>query len=133
MTVLNKIIKIVDTICPSYDNNQLIEELVKSGMDVARINCSHADHQFIETTVAHVRQVSAQMDRAVGILLDLSGPKLRTRGLTGKRIDIKPGEMLTLTSRDVEGSRGVASTNYDLLAKDVKAGDKILLDDGLIE
>ncbi len=125
--------KIVATIGPACAGIELIEELIKSGMDVARINCSHADLQFIETTVARVRQASAKLERAVGILLDLSGPKLRTRGLTGKRIDIKAGDKLTLTSRDVEGSATVASTNYDLLSKDVKAGDKILLDDGLIE
>ena len=160
--------KIVATIGPSCASAELIEELITAGMDVARINCSHADHKFIETTVAHVRQASIQMDKAVGILLDLSGPKLRTRGLTGKRFDLKVGDTLTLTSRDVPGgefvsapsahaspppralrsaaddssppsaalqhcSSWIASTNYDMLAKDVKAGDKILLDDGLIE
>ena len=125
--------KIVATIGPSCSSIEMIEELIKAGMDVARINCSHADHPFIETTVSRIRQVSAQMDRAVGILLDLSGPKLRTRGLTGKRIDINVGDTLTLTSRDIEGTASIASTNYDMLAKDVKAGDKILLDDGLIE
>jgi pyruvate kinase len=125
--------KIVATIGPSCSSVEMIEELIKSGMNVARINCSHADHAFIETTVSRVRQARAQADQAVAILLDLSGPKLRTRGLIGKRIDIKPGDRLTLTSRDVEGAKDIAGTNYDHLAKDVKAGDRILLDDGLIE
>ncbi len=125
--------KIIATIGPSCASAELIEELIKAGMDIARINCSHANHEFIETTVARVRQASARMDQPVGILLDLCGPKLRTRHIKGEPLELKTGKRITLTSRDVEGSPSLVSTSYDHLAADVKPGDRILLDDGLIE
>ena len=125
--------KIIATIGPSCSSIELIEQLVRAGMDVARINCSHGDHKFIETTISRVRQVSKKLDQSVGILLDLSGPKLRTQTIVGGPIHLKAGEKFTITTRKVEGSQTIVGTNYSGMAADVKIGDRILLDDGLIE
>ncbi len=125
--------KIIATIGPSCSSIEMIEQLVKAGMDVARINCSHADHKFIETTINRVRQVSEKLNQSVGILLDLSGPKLRTGSIVNGPIELKTGEKFTITMRKIEGSKTIVSTNYADLAADVRPGDRVLLDDGLIE
>ncbi len=125
--------KIIATIGPSCSSVEMIEQLVNAGMDVARINCSHADHAFIETIIDRVRQVSEKLDHSVGILLDLSGPKLRTGKISKGPVSLKAGEKFTITTRKIDGSDKIVSTNYTDMAKDVSPGDRILLDDGLIE
>lgn len=108
--------------------------MVESGMDIARINCSHADHDFIRDVVKDIRELSTRMDQAIGILLDLSGPKLRTGKLAnGKSVNLVRGEQFCLTSRSVAGDNRTVGTNYSLLAKEVRTDDVILLDDGLLE
>lgn len=126
--------KIIATIGPSCRDPQVMTELVKAGMDVARINCSHAEPEFIESVVADIREISNRLDVPVGILLDLSGPKIRTRKLKDNEpVKLERGKTFTLTSRKVEGTDELVSTNYEPLAREVKPGDTILLDDGLIE
>lgn len=107
--------------------------MVAEGMDVARINCSHADHDFIRNLVTDLREVSTRMDQGVGILLDLSGPKLRTGKLKDGPVQLEKGAEFILTSRKVEGDERCVSTNYEPLAREVNVGDSILLDDGLME
>jgi pyruvate kinase len=108
--------------------------MVENGMDIARINCSHADHDFIRDVVKDIRELSVRIDQAIGILLDLSGPKLRTGKLeNGKAVNLVRGEQFCLTSRAVAGDAKVVGTNYSLLAKEVRPDDVILLDDGLME
>ncbi len=103
-------------------------------MDVARINCSHADHDFIRHLVADLREVSRRMDQGVGILLDLSGPKLRTgKLLNGGPVQLEAGKQFILTSRKIEGDHTVVSTTYEPLSRDLKKGDSVLIDDGLME
>lgn len=112
----------------------MLEKLVKAGMDVARINCSHADHATVSRVIEDLRQISQDLDKPLGILLDLSGPKIRTATLAGDApVMLYAGQKFTLTSRKVEGSATVVGTNYSRLALEVKAQDTILLDDGLIE
>ena len=126
--------KIIATIGPSCRSPQMLCAMIEAGMDVARINCSHADPDFIESVVADIREISARMDKPVGILLDLSGPKIRTRKLKGDiPVKLEKGKHFTLTNRKVEGSDEVVSTNLEALSREVKPGDTILLDDGLIE
>jgi pyruvate kinase len=111
----------------------MLEKLIKAGMDVARINCSHAEHETVAQVISDIREISAQQDRCVGILLDLSGPKLRTAQLPDGPVELEAGQTFTLTSRAVPGTKDIVSTSYPALANEVKAGDTILLDDGLIE
>jgi pyruvate kinase len=125
--------KIIATIGPSCRNPAVLEQMVRAGMDIARINCSHADHESIAAITADVRELSHRMDQSIGVLLDLSGPKLRTRRLTKPPVELKKGERFTLTSRDIMGDEKIVATTYAPLANDVKPGDTILLDDGLIE
>lgn len=126
--------KIIATIGPACRDPQQLEKLIRAGMDVARINCSHADHDSIASIVVDVREISQRLDKAVGILLDLSGPKLRTGTMKGgKPVNLETGKKFTLTSRKVEGNSEIVSCNYALLPQDVKTGDTILLDDGIIE
>jgi pyruvate kinase len=125
--------KIIATIGPSSSNPVVLEQLVKAGMNIARINCSHADHDTIAKTVKTVREISERLDLPIGILLDLSGPKLRTKKLANGQVELIAGRQFTLTSRELVGNEEIVQTNYAPLAKEVKAHDTILLRDGLIE
>jgi pyruvate kinase len=125
--------KIIATIGPSCSNPVVLEQMVKAGMNIARINCSHADHPAIERTVKDVREIGVGLDQPIGILLDLSGPKLRTKKVATGQVELIAGRQFTLTSRAIEGSDEIVATNYAPLAKEVKPHDTILLDDGLIE
>ena len=126
--------KIIATIGPSCRDPQVITEMISAGMDVARINCSHAEPEFIESVVADIRELSSKLEVPIGILLDLSGPKLRTRKLKNNEpVKLEKGKKFTLTNRKVEGSNEIVATNYDPLAREVKPNDCILLDDGLLE
>src|SRR5271156_2992999 len=96
--------KIIATIGPSSSNPVVLEQLVKAGMNIARINCSHADHDTIAKTVKTVREISERLDLPIGILLDLSGPKLRTKKLANGQVELIAGRQFTLTSRELVGN-----------------------------
>lgn len=126
--------KIVATVGPATSERNMLERLVKAGMDIARINCSHAEHATVSRVIEDLRQISQDLNKPLGILLDLSGPKIRTATLTGNEpVMLHAGQKFTLTSRRLDGTATVVSTNYPKLALEVKAQDTILLDDGLIE
>ena len=125
--------KVIATIGPSCRSPEMLEQMIKAGMDVARINCSHADHDSIASITVDIREISQRLDRSVGVLLDLSGPKIRTGTLSNGPVQLESGKYFTLTSRKVEGNNEIVGTNYALLAQEVKTADTILLDDGLIE
>jgi pyruvate kinase len=125
--------KIIATVGPASKDREILEKLLASGVDVVRINCSHADHPTIAQIVSDVREISAKLDRSIGTLLDLAGPKIRTAKLADGQVELEPAQKFTLTSREVEGTKEIVGTNYKQLALEVKSGDTILLDDGLIE
>lgn len=126
--------KIIATIGPASRDKQTLEALIQTGIDVVRINSSHADHQTIRTIIEDVREISARHQRPVGILLDLSGPKIRTGIMNkGVPVELTAGQKFVLTNQTVDGSKTLVSTNYPRLPQEVKHGDTILLDDGLIE
>ncbi len=126
--------KIVATIGPASKDRNVIEKLIKAGVDVVRINCSHADHETIKYIADVTREISSELDRSVGVLLDLCGPKIRTGRIEpGTEVNLQAGQKFTLTARELPGDSEIVSTNYPKLAHEVGAGDTILLDDGLIE
>ena len=126
--------KIVCTIGPATNSEERLEALLRAGMNVARLNFSHGTHQEHEQVIERVRAISARLGYAVAILQDLQGPKIRTGMLQGgKPIMLVDGTQVTITTRDSVGSGQVFSTTYKPLPHDVKAGDRILLDDGLLE
>ncbi len=126
--------KIVATIGPSCRDVAMIEKMIHSGMDIARINCSHAGHGFIRDVAKDIRSLGEKLNQAVGILLDLSGPKLRTRKMKNSEpVMLVEGNQFILTSRKIDGDDTIVSTSYEPLSREVSAGATLLLDDGLIE
>ncbi len=112
----------------------MLEALIEAGMDVARLNFSHGSHEQHAENIAKLRAASLKLRKAVGILGDLQGPKIRTgRFITGSTM-LKEGATFTITTDEsVKGTDDIVSTTYAHLAADVNPGDRILLDDGLLE
>jgi pyruvate kinase len=126
--------KIVATIGPATSSKEQITALIKAGMNVARLNFSHGTHEEHAERIRLIREVADELTLPIAILQDLQGPKIRTGPLKGAApIMLQAGERLVITTRDVIGEPGLISTTYDLLPGDVKAGDRLLLSDGLIE
>jgi pyruvate kinase len=107
-------------------------ELVEAGMDCARLNFSHGDHAQHIATARMVREVAARAGRPVSLLADLSGPKMRVGRFPGGPIELVPGRPFVLSTQDVPGDEHRVSVTYKPLPRDVKPGDSILLDDGLL-
>ncbi|HEY5001573.1 MAG TPA: pyruvate kinase [Ktedonobacteraceae bacterium] len=126
--------KIVCTIGPATSSEEQLEALARAGMNVARLNFSHGEWEEHGAVIERVRRVSERLGRSIAILQDLQGPKIRTGKLKGGQpVPLVNGATLTITTRDIEGSVGIVSTTYQSLPHDVKPGDCILLDDGLLE
>ncbi|KAA0096166.1 pyruvate kinase [Mycolicibacterium sp. P1-18] len=124
--------KIVCTLGPASSSEEQIKALVEVGMDVARLNFSHGDHADHEIAYKRVRAASDSTGRAVGIMADLQGPKIRLgRFADGPTVWVA-GETVRITVDDVEGTHDRVSTTYKELAKDAVAGDRLLVDDGNI-
>ncbi|MBU3915376.1 pyruvate kinase [bacterium] len=126
--------KIIATIGPASNSKTILKELISAGMNVARLNFSHGSYKQHGEVIKLIRSLSKDLNKSVGILLDLQGPKIRTGTLKdGKPVQLKAKEEFSITSRDIPGTEKIVSTTYKQLPKDVKKGDKILIDDGLIE
>tara|TARA_R110002072_G_scaffold46591_1_gene128824 strand:- start:73170 stop:74609 length:1440 start_codon:yes stop_codon:yes gene_type:complete len=132
--------KIVATLGPASDTDEVVTDLIRNGVDVFRINCAHASHETIRVVVNRVRRLAKRLDSAVGILADLQGPKIRVGKLKNaepiylKRgdtviIDVTPG---VIGEVEKDGTIRIG-TGYEQLAKDVSQGERILLDDGNLE
>src|SRR5690606_18189944 len=124
--------KIVCTLGPATATEERIRELVESGMDVARLNFSHGDHSDHAENYKKVREASDHVGRAVGILADLQGPKIRLGRFTENRTVWATGQEIRITVDDIEGTHGRVSTTYKQLATDAKSGDRLLVDDGKV-
>ena len=133
MISANLMTKIVCTIGPASADPQILSQLIKGGMNVARLNFSHGTPQDHLQALKHIRKLSAELGRTVAILQDLPGPKLRIGRFASPPVRLVPGEQFTLTSREVTGAAHLVSVNYPDLPQEVKPGDTILLRDGLIK
>jgi pyruvate kinase len=126
--------KIVATLGPSSSTEEVFRQLVRAGLDVARLNFSHGSHEQKSELIAMVRKVAAEEDKPICILADLQGPKIRTGTLVGhKPVLLEAGKRLTITPEKMDGTAERVSTVFTTLAENLKAGDQILLSDGLIE
>ena len=126
--------KIVCTIGPATSSEERLEQLIVAGMNVARLNFSHGKHEEHGLVIERIRAISARLNIPVAILQDLQGPKIRVGSLQdGGPVTLVSGTHLTITTRDVPGTAQTISTTYKSLPLDVKVGDRILLDDGLLE
>jgi len=126
--------KIVCTIGPASNSEGMIRELLRVGMDVARLNFSHSTHEEHARVIERLRSAAEKEGRTLAILQDLQGPKIRTGRLKYRTpVALKRGSRVTITPRDVPGTSVLISTSYSRLAQDVTAGARVLLSDGLIE
>jgi len=126
--------KIVCTIGPASNSEEMIRELMLAGMDVARLNFSHGEHQEHSAVIQRLRKVAAELGRTICILQDLQGPKIRTGRLKDRvPVALQTGKVITITSDDVMGTADQITTTYRELGSDVKPGERILLSDGRIE
>lgn len=125
--------KIIATIGPASNSPKIIDELLLAGVNVCRLNFSHGTHEEHRSVIMAIRSASLRLDLPVAILLDLRGPKIRTGRLEKGSVELKPGQMVNITTEDIKGDEKLISTTYKDLPRDVKPGDRILIDDGLIE
>jgi len=126
--------KIVCTMGPATNNESIVRDLMRSGMDVARLNFSHGTYPEHQKRIEMLRRAAEKEDRTICILQDLQGPKIRTGRLKYRTpVVLKAGSRVTITPRDIPGTATTISTTFQTLAQEVKIGDRILLSDGLIE
>ena len=126
--------KIVCTVGPSSNTESVLRDLMRFGMDVARLNFSHGSYDDHGKSIERLRRVAHKEDRTICILQDLQGPKIRTGRLKNRMpVAIKSGSRLTITPTDIPGNAQVISTTFQTLAREVEPGSRILLSDGLIE
>ncbi|HEY47314.1 MAG: hypothetical protein AMJ88_07920 [Anaerolineae bacterium SM23_ 63] len=126
--------KIIATIGPATKTRDQLRELVAAGMDVVRLNFSHGDHQDHANAICHIREVAEETGSAIAILQDLQGSKLRTGDLAQKDpVLLKAGQPLVLTTTPILGSEKRIHVNYPALPREVRPGDRILIDDGAME
>jgi pyruvate kinase len=125
--------KIVATVGPSSSSREMLLALMQAGADVFRLNFSHGQHADLVETVASIRELSRNRRRAVAILGDLQGPKIRTGMMRGGSMALTTGQTVVVTTADVLGEKDLIPTSYQELPQDVSTGDRILLDDGLLE
>ena len=125
--------KIVATVGPACESEAMLLALMEAGADVFRLNFSHGDQASKAVLIRRIRELSRRRQRAVAILGDLQGPKIRTGLMEGGALELVAGEEVTITTREVRGSGRLIPTTFRALPRDVRGGDRILLDDGLLE
>jgi len=125
--------RIVCTLGPSSDSDEIVRAMIRAGMDVARLNFSHGDHTTHAASVARVRRIARAENAVVAILADLQGPKIRVGEIGNAVALLRTGTEFTLTNRSMIGNEKIASVDWADLPQATKPGNRILLDDGKIE
>lgn len=125
--------KIICTLGPATDNEDILRMLMLSGMDVARLNFSHQTHAEQKIRADKVKCLRNELNLPIALLLDTKGPEVRVTNFDKPKVVLKAGEKFTLTTRDVVGNETIAGVTFSGLPNDVTTGSKILIDDGLIE
>ncbi|PKP25502.1 MAG: pyruvate kinase [Bacteroidetes bacterium HGW-Bacteroidetes-2] len=127
---IRKKTKIVATLGPATQSKETIRDMIIAGVDVFRVNFSHANYTDVKERITTIRKIGDELEMPPAILADLQGPKLRV-GVMKEEVVVKPGdEILFCTGKEFEGTAKRVYMNYALFPKDVKAGERILLDDG---
>ena len=119
--------KIVATIGPASESPEMLERLIRAGLNVARLNFSHGDFTGHAERIARIRAAEQATGRRVAIMADLPGPKMRIGKIDPEPIQLQPGESFTLTSDDIVGDRQRVSVSFERLPKVVKSGDRLFL------
>lgn len=122
--------KIVCTLGPAVDSFENLKALIDAGMNVARFNFSHGSHEEHEERYHRLRKASEETGRAIGVLADLQGPKIRLETFANGPVELRRGDEFTITTEDVPGDRSICGTTYKGLPGDVAKGETILINDG---
>lgn len=125
--------KIVCTIGPASEKEEVLKQLILNGMNVARLNFSHGTYEEHKKRIDTIKRVRNELGLPIAIMLDTKGPEIRIRKFKNGTITLSDNDTFTLTTRDIEGDESIVSVSYDNLPNDVKVGSKILIDDGLVE
>src|SRR5574342_471683 len=124
---------IVATIGPASESPEMLERLIRAGLNVARLNFSHGDFTGHAESIARIRAAEKATGRRVAIMVDLPGPKMRLGKIEPESIELRPGESFTLTSDDRVGNAQRVSMSFARLPMVVKPGDRLFLNDGLVQ
>ena len=125
--------KIICTLGPATDNGDILRQLMLGGMNVCRFNFSHGDHPSHKKRLDAVIALREELNLPIATLLDTKGPEIRTGTFEPSKVELVQGQKFTLTTKDIVGSSNISSISFAGLPKDVKQGQRILIDDGLIE
>ncbi|MBF4581313.1 pyruvate kinase [Curtobacterium sp. VKM Ac-2865] len=124
--------KIVSTLGPATSDYETVKEIIQAGVDVARLNLSHGDYSVHEANYVNVRRAAEELGKPVAILVDLQGPKIRLAKFADGPHELAVGDVFTITTEDVLGSKEICGTTFKGLPQDVKPGDPLLIDDGRV-
>lgn len=124
--------KIVCTLGPASDSEEMISKLMDAGMNVCRLNMSHGSYEEQGARIDRIKRLRAEKNIPVAIMLDTKGPEVRTKTLKGDKVTLQAGQDFILTSRDIEGDETQVSITYPKMVDLVHAGTRVLIDDGLI-
>ncbi len=125
--------KIICTIGPSCEDKSIMRKLLEAGMDVARLNFSHGDHEVQGKRIKNIRELGAELGKYIPCLLDTKGPEIRIGTFKDGSIVLKENDRFTLVTEDIEGDKTQVSISFKHLYQDVQVGARILIDDGLVE
>ncbi len=132
VTIMRKT-KIICTLGPATDNDEILKKLMQNGMDVARVNMSHQDHKVHKERADKIKKIRQELNLPVALLLDTKGPEIRTGTFGKPSVTLEKGQKFTLTTDDIQGDETGCSISFKDLPKDVSKNSRILIDDGLIE
>lgn len=124
--------KIICTVGPACEDREILKNMMLAGMNAARLNFSHGTHEEQKRKIDLIKKLRKQLDLPISIILDTKGPEIRTGRFAEKEVLLVEGQKFILTMEDVEGTNEICSVSYKGLIEDIKAGDRLLIDDGLI-
>ena len=124
--------KIVCTLGPASASAEVMEKMLKAGMNVARLNFSHGDHEGHGKTIDTFRKVRDSLCIPAAVMLDTKGPEIRTGNFEGGKAELEDGQIFTLTTEHVNGNSSISAVTYKELPRELKTGDYVLIDDGKI-
>jgi len=133
MTLPRHKTKIVCTIGPASESPEVMERMIRAGMDIARLNFSHSDFDSHRAVVNNLRSAAHAAGKRVAIMADLSGPKMRIGNLAQEPVELKPGDSFVLTTDEIVGDAGRVSVTFKRLPQAVRTGDTLFLNDGIIQ
>ncbi len=125
--------KIVCTIGPASESEEVLREMFQAGLNVARLNFSHGTHEEHLVRINRIKKVREELGLPIAIMLDTKGPEFRIGTFRDHAVQLKEGEAFAFTTEDIEGDENIVSVTYKNLANELEPGDRILLNDGMIE